>query len=124
MPDSKAEPQRCFVDTNIWLYALIDAGSPKRETAKAAVSRPGVVLSTQVINETCVNLLRQATFLEESIRQLVAAFYEKYAVADVDRDTLLHASRLRETYSLSFWDSMIVSSALRSGCDVLYTEDM
>jgi predicted nucleic acid-binding protein len=27
-------------------------------------------------------------------------------------------------YSLSFWDSIIVASALRSGCEVLYTEDM
>ena len=82
------------------------------------------MVSTQVINETCVNLLRHVAFSEASIRQLVAAFYEKYAVADVDRDSLLDASQLREGYSLSFWDSLIVACARRSSCDVLYTEDM
>ena len=102
MTAPESEPRRCFVDTNIWLYALIETGSPKREVAKATVSQPGVVVSTQVINETCVNLLRHVAFSEASIRQLVAAFYEKYAVADVDRDSLLDASQLREGYSLSF----------------------
>jgi predicted nucleic acid-binding protein len=124
MPDPNEEPKRCFIDTNIWLYALIDTGAPRREVAKRVVSRAGVVISAQVINETCVNLLKKTPFSEASVRQLVAAFYEKCAIADLDRDTLLQASRLRETYDLSFWDSVIVSSALCSGCEVLYTEDM
>jgi predicted nucleic acid-binding protein len=31
---------------------------------------------------------------------------------------------LREKYSLSFWDSIIVASALHSNCTVLASEDM
>ncbi len=124
MPDLEERPRRCFVDTNIWLYAMIDSGSAKREVAKQTVLLTGVVVSTQVINETCVNLLRQVAFSEAHIRELVAAFDARCSVADLNRHTLQEASRLRETYSLSFWDSMIVASALRSGCDVLYTEDM
>ena len=81
-------------------------------------------MSTQVINETCVNLLKKALLPEETIRQLVIAFYEKYAVTAMDPSTLLTASELREKYSLSFWDSMIVASALHAGCEILYTEDM
>lgn len=34
------------------------------------------------------------------------------------------AFRLRNSYSLSFWDSLIVASALHSGCGTLYSEDM
>jgi len=117
--------QRCFIDTNVWLYAFVESnGASKREIAKALASRQDIAISTQVINETCVNLLKKAALPETTIRQLVTAFYEKYAVTDIDRSTLLMASELREKYSLSFWDSMIVASALRSGCEVLYTEDM
>jgi predicted nucleic acid-binding protein len=119
------ETKRCFVDTNIWLYAFIESdNATKREVAKAVVGRQDVIVSTQVINETCVNLLKKALLPEETIRQLVIAFYEKYAVTDIDRSTLLTASELREKYSLSFWDSMIVASALHAGCEILYTEDM
>jgi predicted nucleic acid-binding protein len=35
---------------------------------------------------------------------------------------LLAASGLRERYSLSFWDSMIVASSLLAGVGVLYKE--
>jgi predicted nucleic acid-binding protein len=31
---------------------------------------------------------------------------------------------LREKYSLSFWDSIIVASALNSNCNILASEDM
>jgi predicted nucleic acid-binding protein len=34
------------------------------------------------------------------------------------------AFRLRSEYSLSFWDSLIVSSALENNCTTLYSEDM
>lgn len=42
----------------------------------------------------------------------------------VDKTTLLKASVLRERLQLSFWDSLIVSSALLGSAEILYTEDM
>ena len=118
-------PGRCFVDTNIWLYAFIESGNDqKRIAARAIVQDCDVVISTQVINETCVNLLKKTPLREIEIRQLLAAFYEKYTVVQVERVTLVMASELREKYSLSFWDSVIIASALRTNCSILYTEDM
>ncbi len=121
----KDRGRRCFIDTNIWLYAFIDSNTePKRTIAKDIVQSQDIVISTQVINETCVNLLKNGALTEEYIRQLVLAFYEKYTVVELGQATILLASKLRERYSLSFWDSMIVASALHTGCAVLYTEDM
>ena len=119
------ETQSCFVDSNVWLYAFIESDDPqKREMASAIVSRPNVVISTQVISETCVNLLKKGLLAEAKIRQLVIAFYAQYRVIGINRDVLLMASQLREKHSLSYWDSQIVASALYAGCAALYTEDM
>lgn len=41
-----------------------------------------------------------------------------------DKTTLTKASELREKYSLSYWDSLIVASALTADCEILYSEDM
>ena len=82
------------------------------------------MISTQAINETCVNLLKKTLLQETGIRQLVTDFYEKYTVVEIEQDTFLAASELREKYSLSFWDSLIIASALRTNCSILYTEDM
>jgi len=49
-----------FVDTNVWLYALIDGTAPRKsEAARELLTRqsPTLITSTQVINEICVNLI-------------------------------------------------------------------
>ena len=123
MPDDRTA--NCFVDTNIWLYAFVVADDPSKSAiAGKLIADIEPVISTQVINEVCVNLLRQAIFSEDQISQLIEAFYGKYRVVELGRSALLEASRLRKAYSLSFWDSTIVSTALNSGVSLLYSEDM
>lgn len=125
MSETEQTRTRCFIDTNIWLYAFIAAGDEAKQLApKSTIQQPDVVISTQVINEVCVNLLKQVSLSEEEIQALISAFYEKYTVVDVDRATLLKASELRAQYSLSYWDSLIVANALILDCEVLYSEDM
>jgi predicted nucleic acid-binding protein len=45
-----------FVDSNIWLYAFMDSASNKRSKALHLIEGKGITLSTQVINEVCVNI--------------------------------------------------------------------
>ncbi len=115
----------CFVDTNVWLYAFIKTDdATKSATASHLLQILQPVVSTQVINEVCVNLLRRALFTEEQTRALIESFYEKYEVVGLTRAVLLSASQLRRQRSFSFWDSMIIASGLDAGVDVLYSEDM
>jgi predicted nucleic acid-binding protein len=123
MPGNQAAT--CFIDSNIWLYAFIEDDVPsKSETARALIQETEPVISTQVINEICVNLLRRANFTEEQIGNLIESFYEKYQIIESGKSDLLTASQLRRRFSLSFWDSMIVASAFKSGVSILYSEDM
>jgi len=114
-----------FIDTNIWLYALLDTGeAEKSRLAKELLEQTEPILSIQVINELCVNLIKKAGFTEEQISQLIEALYEKYPVVEMDENILLTASQLRQEYSLSFWDSMVAACALIAEAEILYTEDM
>jgi predicted nucleic acid-binding protein len=116
-----------FVDTNVWLYAFItgqDAAKSARARQLLQENASSIVVSSQVINEVCVNLLRKAHVPESKVRELVRSFYQKYPVIMLDESLQLAASQLREQLSLSFWDSLIVSAALHSGAAILYTEDM
>ena len=85
-----------FIDTNIWLYAL----------------------------EVCANLIKKAKMPEPEIRKFIEGVYAKHRVVDLDIRVFLFASELREEYSLSFWDSLIVSAAFLSGAETIYSEDM
>ena len=115
-----------FIDTNVWLYAFIKGQDPaKSERATQLLSEDvPTILSTQVVNETCVNLLKKAKVDEATIQELVHSFYSKYLVVDLDRPTLLTASTLRERYSVSYWDSLIMASALNADAQTLISEDM
>jgi len=114
-----------FIDTNIWLYAFIESGEPaKSVAARALIGDAQPLVSTQVINEVCVNLLKRAGFAEEQLSQLIESFYAECGVVELGRPVLLAASQLRRRYSFSFWDSLIVATALSAGVEILYSEDL
>lgn len=116
---------RAFLDTNIWLYAfIVGQDRDKHREAHVLMQRITPVVSTQVINEVCVNLLRKAAMDNAQIEALIHAFYESYEVYAFDCATLTTAATLWPRYSLSFWDSLIVASARAAGVTRLYSEDM
>lgn len=118
----------CFVDSNIWIYAVTESEDVPRdlrhEAARTLIKQIDPHLSVQVINEVSVNLIRKFKFTELNIQTIVSSFYQQYVVCPMDEAILLSASIVRQRYTLSFWDSMIVSTALQYECPILYTEDM
>jgi len=117
--------KKCFIDTNIWLYAFTETkDKKKRQKSKETIQDNEIIISTQVINETCINLLKKTSLTETEIQALVVSFYNKYTIWEIDQSTLIKASQLREQYSFSFWDSIIIATALNADCEILYSEDM
>ena len=125
MRDAKQAPILCFADSNIWLYTLLDEqDAQKANLAKLVIQQNNIVISTQVINEICVNLIRKAKFDEAKIQALIESLYNRYPVVPINREALLKASELRQRYQFSFWDSLIVACTLAADATILYSEDM
>lgn len=117
-----------FVDTNILMYAHDASAGPKHERAKALVedlwrSRSGVV-STQVLQELCVNLRRKAgrPLDLKATRDLVADYLSWQVVVN-RAESIVEALGLEERYRISFWDALILHAAQVSGAAILYSED-
>jgi predicted nucleic acid-binding protein len=114
-----------FADTNVWLYALLETqDAVKCARAREIIRDTGLIVSTQVINEVCFNLLRKAKFTEERIQELVASFYSRHRVIAPGEGTFLAASRLRSRHQFSFWDSLMIAAALEGGATTFFSEDM
>jgi len=119
------ENNTCFIDTNVWLYALLDTGETKKsQAAQALIKTSEAIVSTQVVNEVCANLIKKANIPEEENRKFIEGTYAKHRVVDIVEGILLTASQLRTEYSLSYWDSVIVAAALEAGVNTLYSEDL
>lgn len=113
-----------LIDSNIWLYAFMDESSPKHARATALIQQDRVVLSTQVVNEVCNNLIRKAGYTEPEIQQTIQNLDAAYPILDVTLPIIQQASVLRVAYRFSYWDSLILATAQDAGCSIVYSEDM
>ncbi len=112
-----------FIDSNIFLYAFSDKDDDKQKISKNIVSTRHVV-SVQVVNEVSKNLLSKLSFDEDEIIKFIESLYKKHLVAELTKIVFIHASNIRKKYHFSYYDSIIVATALENGCNVLYSEDM
>ncbi len=115
-----------FVDTNIWLYSLIESSDDDRhqKATDFLLQLSSPVINSQVIREICSNLKKKTQVPENQIRSLINGWYQDCRVINSNASQHLLASNLRDSYSFSYWDSLIVASALDAGCATLFSEDM
>lgn len=110
-----------FLDTNVILY-LLDDGA-KAERAEELLLRGGVI-SVQVLNETLVNCIRKAGMSWQEAGAFLHGIRRLCEVVDLTTEMHDVGAALSEKYRLSVYDSMIVATALVSGCTRLWSEDM
>jgi predicted nucleic acid-binding protein len=99
------ESSLCFVDSNIWLYAFIqNQDERKHQIANSLLRSLRVAMSSQIINEVSLNLMRKAKFSEEKISRFIQGCYQSYQVMDLNQAILLRATDLRcGNNQFSFW---------------------
>jgi predicted nucleic acid-binding protein len=117
-------PDKIFIDSNVFLYALSTQDTCKQKAASALILEDDVVISAQVINEVCNNLLKKLKFSEVEIIQFIGSCFKRYSVVELTQPLLSAASELRGKHNFSFYDSLIVAAAQSSQASVLYSEDM
>ncbi|MEE9426033.1 MAG: PIN domain-containing protein, partial [Methylococcales bacterium] len=84
-----------------------------------------LVLSTQVLQEfyVVVTKVGKVMLTLEQAEDIVNDFAE-FPLIQVDRLMISLAMKRHQSKIFSFWDSLIVEAALKSGCSQLLSEDM
>ncbi len=118
-----------FVDTNILVYAHDRTAGAKHERARSLLeelweSGEGV-LSTQVLQELCINLRRKAAnpLPVDEVRRLIRE-YSTWEVVTNTPESVLKALDLEVRFKTSFWDALILQAVEESGALILYSEDL
>jgi predicted nucleic acid-binding protein len=120
---------KCFVDTNILIYAHDRTAGIKHQRARALLeelweSGRGVI-STQVLQELCINLRRRSNHplpLEE-LRRIVREYSTWETIVNTP-EAVLKTLEIEARYKISFWDALIVQAAEEGGVATLYSEDL
>ena len=122
--------ERWFFDTNVLVY-LFDRKAPdKRQLAQAlwerAIDEATPVISTQVLQEFFVTVTKAAK-QGLPIAQARRAMQKFEAIAEVRMISLplvYSATERLEQTGYSFWDSLIIETALEADSTRLWTEDL
>ncbi|HUK74134.1 MAG TPA: PIN domain-containing protein [Candidatus Bathyarchaeia archaeon] len=120
---------RYFVDTNILVYAHERSAGPKHVRAQQLMeelwSTGQGVLSTQVLQEFCVSVRRNAThpMRADELRGLLQD-YSRWRVVINTPESILRALEIESRFRISFWDALIVQAAEEADAAVLYSEDL
>ena len=125
---SEADPLQ-FVDTNVLIYAHDQSAGTKHERAKQLLgvlweNRKGC-LSVQVLQEFYVNVTQKVPEpLAPEVATQVIADLSTWQVHQPGVKDVLDAITLQSRHRLSFWDAMILASAMALGCEILWSEDL
>lgn len=118
-----------FIDTNILMYAHDRTTGIKHERASRLIEQLWTsgqgVLSTQVLQELCVNLRRRVAvpIPAQEIRRLIQD-YSSWEIIVSAPGAVVQALEIEERYKTSFWDALILQAAEQSGAAILYSEDL
>ena len=116
-----------FIDTNILVYAHDGGTGAKHERSVELLKRlfedGEGGLSTQVLVEFYAVAMKKLRMnseeAEEVIKDLSSWSIHRPVHADV-----LRAARLHRRYKTSWWDALIINSAIELGCSILWSEDL
>ena len=120
-----AEPQ--FVDTNVLVY-LFDNDAPEKQSGARRLlenEAENLVLSTQVLGEFYVTVTRKlARPLRPELAREVVDDLCALRVRSLRAELVQAAVRRRDASQLSYWDALVVETAIDAGAATLLTEDL
>ncbi|WP_442582650.1 PIN domain-containing protein [Mesorhizobium sp. ASY16-5R] len=119
---------RVFIDTNTLLYLHDRDGGEKAETAihwvRALTARQIARINLQVLNEMTFVMLRKRWFANpEHVFSIVDQLTE-IGSSPLSAATCASARHLHLRYRYSWWDCLLLASALELGCTHFLSEDL
>ncbi len=120
---------KLFLDTNILVYAY-DRSEPEKQAMAQTlltqgIERENAVVSAQVLSEFFAVVTRriQKPLSAEQAEQVIDLLSILPAI-EVNLKLVKRAISIHKESQISYWDSLIVSSAERAGCSKILSEDL
>ena len=123
-----SDKTKVFFDSNILVY-FADGADPKKQQIaekliKNAVINDNGVISTQSLQEFFAATTRKLLCTKEKAKEYVENFSNSFTVEQISVPLILKAIDISIKNQFSFWDSLILSAAIQTGCIICYSEDL
>lgn len=115
-----------FIDSNLWIYYYSMKPDEKFAKARDIILRHfnSLSISTQILGELYYVLVRKQMASQADAQKVVIDLTSEFEVVAIDSSHVLKAIEVNKEYRYSYWDSLIIATALDNDCSILYSEDM
>jgi predicted nucleic acid-binding protein len=119
--------EKVFIDSNIFIYAYTDDDEQKhsiaRDLLRNSVLNNEIILSVQILNEF-YSVMTKYKYPHNEIKSCLNEIMEQVKVMPIELETIKQCLFIKEKYCYSWWDSLVLVSALENDCAILYSEDL
>lgn len=119
---------KMFFDSNVLVYIIDDNNPEKQKVAIKVLSETlnsgNGCISTQSLQEFYNVATRKLKCPSEKAKVYLENFSQVFSVTKISVSSILKSIDISVRYKLSFWDSLIVISAVDSGSAFLVSEDL
>jgi len=118
------EDNLVFVDSNIVVYAYSRTEKDKQTKASGILTNYDCLVSTQVLSEYCNVCIKKNFISISDIQRDINEILNNCGFYIVNEITINKALFVKNRYGFSYYDSLVVASALECECSILFSEDM
>jgi len=116
-----------FLDTNILVYAHSKDDEQKFKIVEFLLGEKlrnsRIFVSVQVVNEF-YSVMSKYKMSHSRIKECIKDLSIYANIKSISFDTVKLAFYIKEKYHYSWWDSLVLASALEHDCKIIYSEDM
>ena len=118
---------KVFLDTNVFLYAFLNQDVAKKAKAAMLIAQSvkdcNGYVSMQIVKEFCNVMVKKSGKSAAEMGRAIGIF-AKMQMVEASLKLVQRALEICEAFNVQFFDSLLLASAERAGCGVLYTEDL
>lgn len=117
---------KVLIDTNLWIYLYSKDPADKYQKVNMLLSSQieSLIISTQILGELYNVLLKKKFRTQAQAQEIISQLIAGFDITEIPATQVIESIKINARYGYSYWDSLLVSTALLSNCSILYSEDM
>lgn len=117
---------KILLDTNLWVYLYAKQPEAKYLKIREIISDnlQDIIVSTQILGELYNVMIKKNITTKQEAKEIILEIITNFAVIEIDTFKVLQALEINSKYGYSYWDSLIIATALLAECPIIYSEDM
>lgn len=117
---------KALLDTNLWVYLYSKDPSDKYEKVNTLFVSyiEALIVSPQILGELYNVLLKKKFRTQAQAQEIISQLVAGFDISQMTAMQVVEAIKINARYGYSYWDSLLIATALLSNCSILYSEDM